>query len=128
MILLLDTHLLLWAAYEPERLSEVARDAIDDASNQPWFSAASIWEVAIKASLGRSDFTVDAQVLRRALIESGYVELPITGAHAAAIASLAHIHDDPFDRMLVAQARTEGLALLTADDAVAAYGPPVRLV
>lgn len=128
MILLLDTHVLLWAAYEPGRLSEAARAAIEDASNQPWFSAASIWEVAIKASLGRRDFTIDAQVLRRALLESGYVELPISGAHAAATASLARVHDDPFDRMLVAQARTEGVSLLTADDSVAAYGPPVRLI
>lgn len=128
MILLLDTHVLLWAAYEPERLSEVARAAIDDASNQPWFSAASIWEVTIKASLGRGDFTVDAQVLRRALLESGYAELPVTGAHAAATASLPRIHDDPLDRILVAQARTEGIPLLTSDDAVASYGPPVRLV
>lgn len=128
MILLLDTHLLLWAAYEPEHLSEAARAAIEDASNQPWFSAASIWEVAIKASLGLHDFTVDAQVLRRALLESGYTELPVTGAHAAAIATLARLHDDPFDRILVAQARTEGMPLLTADAAVAAYGPPVRAV
>ncbi len=128
MILLLDTHVLLWAAYEPERLSDAARAAIEDGANQPWFSAASIWEVASKASLGRQDFTVDAQVLRRALLESGYVELPITGTHAAAIATLARIHDDPFDRILVAQARTEGVTLLTTDDAVAAYGPPVQRV
>lgn len=128
MILLLDTHLLLWAAYDPDRLPDSARDQIEDDRNEPVFSAASIWEVAIKASLGRADFDVDARVLRRGLIESGYTELPITSAHAAAVSDLPGLHRDPFDRILVAQSRVEGIPLFTNDRAVAAYGAPVRLV
>lgn len=128
MILLLDTHLLLWAAYAPERLPDAARTAIEDEHNALLFSAASIWEVAIKASLGRDDFTADARVLRRGLVESGYVELPISGAHAAAVSDLPDVHRDPFDRILVAQSRVEGVTLLTNDTQVAAYGPPARLV
>lgn len=128
MILLLDTHLLLWAAYEPEKVPASARALVEDEANELVFSAASIWEVAITSSLGREDFTVDAHVLRRALIENDYVELPITGAHAAAVVDLPPLHRDPFDRILVAQARVEGVTLLTADDAVAAYGAPARRV
>lgn len=128
MILLLDTHLLLWAAYAPERLSVDARSVLEDGDNSLMFSAASIWEVAIKAALGREDFTVDARVLRRALVGNGYAELPVTGAHAAAVADLPSLHRDPFDRLLVAQARTEGIVLVTADESVAAYGPPARRV
>lgn len=128
MILLLDTHLLLWAALEPSRLSPAARLLIDDAANQPLFSAASIWEVSIKRSLGRDDFTVDPGVLRRGLVESGYAELAVSAAHAAAVVDLPPLNGDPFDRMLVAQSRVEGFTLLTSDAAVAAYGSPARLV
>lgn len=128
MLLLLDTHILLWAAYQPERLSAVGNALLSDPVNTPLFSAASIWEVAIKAGLGRPDFTVDANVLRRALVENDYRELPVTGAHAAAVAGLPALHRDPFDRLLVAQARVEGVVLLTADQQVAAYGAPVRRV
>lgn len=127
MILLLDTHLLLWAAYEPRRLPEAARKLIDDETNDLVFSAASIWEVTIKASLGRANFDIDSRVFRRGLLESGYIELPVTSAHATAVADLPGIHRDPFDRMLVAQSRVEGFTLLTNDDLVAAYGQPTRL-
>ncbi|MFT4295371.1 MAG: type II toxin-antitoxin system VapC family toxin [Micropruina sp.] len=127
MILLLDTHLLLRAGYAPEKLSASLQTEIADDRNSLLFSAASIWEVAIKATLGRSDFTADARVLRRALIENGYTELPITGTHAAAVADLPPLHRDPFDRLLVAQARVEGVQLLTVDQQVAGYGQPVRL-
>jgi PIN domain nuclease of toxin-antitoxin system len=92
------------------------------------FSAASVWEIAIKASLGRDDFTVDSRVLRRGLLDNGYEELPISGAHAAAVADLPLLHRDPFDRLLVAQAQVEGITLLTADALVARYPGPVRLV
>jgi PIN domain nuclease of toxin-antitoxin system len=125
---LLDTHLLLWAALTPDRLSPPARVLIEDPQNDLFFSAASIWEVAIKHGLGRADFTLDAQLLRRGLLDNGYAELAITGQHAAAIASLPPIHKDPFDRLLVAQAAAEGFLLLTADDAVAQYPGPVRRV
>lgn len=124
MKLLLDTHLLLWAA-AGSGLSAKAAALIEDPGNTLLFSAASIWEVAIKAGLGRADFDLDAGVFRRALLESGYEELPITGAHAAAVASLPDLHRDPFDRILITQAAVEGVTLLTADQAVLAYPGPI---
>lgn len=120
MKLLLDTHLLLWAA-QGSGLTPKALALIEDPAHELLFSAASIWEVAIKAGLGREDFQVEAGVFRRALLESGYEELPITGAHAAALTALPDLHRDPFDRLLVAQAIVEGVTLLTADQAVLAY-------
>jgi len=128
MKLLLDTHLLLWAAATPERLSATARQLIEAPQSQLLFSAASIWEVAIKTGLGRADFQVNPNVLRRGLVEHGYVELPVSAIHAAAVANLPGVHKDPFDRLLVAQAQTEGVALLTNDPVVAAYPGPIRLV
>lgn len=128
MIFLLDTHLLLWAAYEPDRLSNEASSIIEDYNNTLVFSAASIWEVAVKSSLTRNDFNVDVRILRRALLEAKYQELHITGAHTAEVADLPSHHRDPFDRLLVAQARFEGITLLTSDRMVAQYGPPTRLV
>ncbi len=128
MKLLLDTQLLLWAASEPARLRPVARRLIEDPQHELLFSAASLWEVAIKASLERDDFVADARVLRRALLDNGYVELPITGEHAVAVAGLPPLHRDPFDRLLVAQAAVEGVTLLTADAIVAKYPGPVRKV
>ena len=128
MILLLDTHILLWAAYTPGRLPEDITRMMDDPQNQPLFSAASIWEIAIKSGLGRDDFEVDAKTFRRALLENGYGELAITGTHAGAVSDLQPIHRDPFDRILVAQAKTEGITLLTADITVARYGSSVRLI
>lgn len=126
MKLLLDTHLLLWAASAPQRLPAQAAALIENHDNQPVFSIASIWEVAIKASLGREDFQADATLLRRGLIENGYSELPIAGEHAVAVASLPMLHRDPFDRILVAQAQVEGILLLTVDTLVAAYQGPIR--
>jgi len=125
---LLDTQLLLWAAAEPQRLSASARALFDDADNVLVFSAASIWEIAIKSSLGRTDFSIDPRVFRRALLDNGYHELPIDGAHAAAVIDLPPLHRDPFDRLLVAQSRMEGITLLTADEQVARYPGPTRLV
>jgi PIN domain nuclease of toxin-antitoxin system len=126
--LLLDTHLLLWAAGDPERLSAEARSLIADEANEPLFSAASLWEVAIKSGLGREDFVVDARLLRRGLLDNGYGELPVASEHAVAVTLLPPIHRDPFDRLLVAQATVEGIALLTADELVGRYPGPVRLV
>ena len=128
MKLLLDTHLLLWAAGRPEALSDEARNLIDDSGNELLFSVASIWEVVIKQGLGRADFKADARLLRRGLLDNGYRELPIASEHVVAIDGLPPIHKDPFDRLLVAQARAEGVTLLTADAAVARYADPVRLV
>jgi PIN domain nuclease of toxin-antitoxin system len=126
--LLLDTHLLLWAAGQPERLSAAARTLLDDPANELLFSSASLWEVAIKSGLGRDDFRVDPRLLRRGLIDNGYLELPITSVHAVAVAGLPDLHRDPFDRILVAQATVEGVLLLTVDDVVARYPGPVRHV
>jgi len=128
MKILLDTHLLLWAAGEPNRLSIAARKLIDNANNELLFSAASIWEVAIKRGLGRTDFQADPRLLRRALLDNGYVELPILSDHVVAIDHLLPIHKDPFDRLLIAQATVEGITLLTADTRVAQYAGPIRSV
>lgn len=128
MKLLLDTHLLLWAAAEPEKLSLAALAEIEAADNDLLFSAASLWEVAIKRGLGRADFTVDPRLLRRGLLDNGYHELPVTGEHAVAVDGLPPIHKDPFDRILVAQSIVEGITLLTVDDMVAWYPAPVRRI
>lgn len=128
MKLLLDTHLLLWAAGQPKRLPAAARKLLADPDNEPLFSAVSLWEVAIKHGLGRADFRVDARLLRRGLLDNGYGELPMLGEHAVTIDGLPLIHKDPFDRMLVAQATVEGITLLTADPLVAKYPGPVRKV
>jgi PIN domain nuclease of toxin-antitoxin system len=128
MKLLLDTHLLLWAAGTPDRLPAAARSLLDDPQNEPIFSSASLWEVAIKHGLGRRDFGVNARLLRRGLLDNGYAELPITSEHAVALDSLPPIHKDPFDRILVAQSMVEGITLLTADPLVAQYPGPVRRV
>jgi PIN domain nuclease of toxin-antitoxin system len=128
MKLLLDTHLLLWVAATPDRLSSPASSAVSDPANELIFSSASIWEIAIKQGLGRADFTADAGVLRRALLDNGYLELPVTGAHAVAVGGLPPIHRDPFDRLLVAQANVEGVTLLTTDATVARYPGPIRRV
>jgi PIN domain nuclease of toxin-antitoxin system len=128
MKLLLDTHLLLWAAGEPQRLSKQARTLIDNPDNELLFSAASLWEVAIKRGLGREDFKVDARLLRRGLLDNGYSELPIISDHVVATESLPPIHKDPFDRVLVAQATVEGVTLLTIDSLVSQYPGPIRTV
>jgi PIN domain nuclease of toxin-antitoxin system len=126
--LLLDTHLLLWAAGQPERLPSAARDLLLDSANQPIFSAASLWEIEIKRALGRPDFSVDPRRLWRMLSANGYRELPVTSEHAIALNDLPMLHKDPFDRILIAQARTEAMLLLTVDATVAAYGEGVQLV
>ena len=128
MKLLLDTQLLLWAAGQPERLPVGACTVIDDGRNQLVFSAASLWEIAIKSGLRRADFRADAGLLRRGLLDNGYDELAITSEHAVAIANLPPIHQDPFDRLLIAQSAVEGILLLTADPIVAQYPGPVREV
>lgn len=128
MNLLLDTHLLLWAAGQPDKLPQEARDLLLDPANQLVFSAASLWEIAIKSSLGRADFSVDPRRLWRLLLANGYRELPVSSEHPLAVNDLPPHHKDPFDRILIAQARVERLLLLTADAAVADYGEGVRRV
>jgi PIN domain nuclease of toxin-antitoxin system len=127
LIFLLDTHLLLWSAGEPGRLSEQTRARLLDPASSLMFSAASIWEIAIKNALGREDFRVDPRRLWRMLLAHGYNELAVNAEHAVAAGALPPLHKDPFDRILVAQAKTEAIILLTSDARVAEYGEPVRL-
>ena len=101
---------------------------LDDPHNEPIFSAASMWEIAIKNSLGRPDFHVDARLLRRGLLDNGYAELAITSEHAVAIDGLPQIHKDPFDRLIVAQAMMEGITLVTSDQVVSEYPGAIRSV
>jgi PIN domain nuclease of toxin-antitoxin system len=128
MKLLLDTQLLLWVAGVPEQLSAKARKLLNDPRNELLFSAASLWEIAIKITLGREDFRVDPRLLRRGLLDNGYAELPVTSQHAVNIDSLPPLHKDPFDRLLLAQALSEGITLVTGDAQLARYPGPVRKV
>ena len=124
MRILLDTHLLLWALAEPEKLSATTRNRLDAA--EVFVSAASVWEVSIKVALGKLE--ADPSELLAAIEPAGFVLLPITGLHAAAVATLPLLHRDPFDRMLVSQARTEPLILLTNDTVLEHYGPGIELI
>ena len=126
MKLLLDTQIILWAAGKPDRLSSEARTLLSDPDNELLFSAASLWEIAIKKTLGREDFRVEPRLLRRGLLDNGYIELPVTSQHAVGIDSLPTLHKDPFDRLLLAQAVAEGITLLTCDTQLAQYPGPVR--
>ena len=128
MKLLIDTHLLLWAGLDPDRLPPIARTMMRDLENEPFFSAVSIWEIAIKFELGRPDFRVDPSLFRRGLLDNEYAELPVTSRHATAVATLPRLHRDPFDRVLVAQAQSEEIQLLTADPQIGQYPGPIKLV
>jgi PIN domain nuclease of toxin-antitoxin system len=128
MDLLLDTQILLWVSIVPRALPSEAETLVNDAGNSLFFSAASVWEIAIKSSVKRPDFDVDPHVLRRTLLDNGYTELPVTGQHAIGVATLPPFHKDPFDRLLVAQAIVEGMLLVTADGKLARYPGPIRLV
>jgi PIN domain nuclease of toxin-antitoxin system len=126
--LLLDTHILLWSAGQPEKLSERARALLLDSSNVLYFSAASMWEIVIKRGLGRDDFKVDPLRLLKQLVINGYEEVSVSSDHALAVEILPLLHKDPFDRILIAQARTEGMMLLTADSQVSLYGDGIMTV
>ena len=128
MRVLLDTHLLLWAVASSRRLPKGARSLLLDTANEVYYSAASVWEVAIKTTLRRRDFKANPTVLVRALAQSGFAELPVTAAHAARVTGLPAIHRDPFDRLLVAQSLAEPMTLLTNDAVLLRYGPLVQLV
>jgi len=123
--LLLDTHLLLWAAARSERLPREARELLEDDDNEVYYSAASIWEIAIKSALGRKDFRIDLTQLLATLPEMGLVELPITALHAAGVTRL---HRDPFDCLLIAQSLAEPLTLLTNDALINRYRVGARVV
>jgi PIN domain nuclease of toxin-antitoxin system len=119
--LLLDTHVLLWALIEPRKLKAVTASALEDPGNEVLFSAASVWEMSIKAALGRADFQVSPEHLVETALASGFVELPVRSTAALRVAHLPAHHRDPFDRLLVAQAMTEPAILYTADPKLAAY-------
>lgn len=128
MKFLLDTHVLLWAAAQPDQLSGNAKKLLNDPQNELFFSAASIWEISIKNGLGKPDFRADPRLLRRGLLDNGYSEISITSEHAVTIELLPPIHKDPFDRILVSQALVEGITLLTNDPVVAKYPAPIKRI
>jgi PIN domain nuclease of toxin-antitoxin system len=125
MKFLLDTHILLWAAGAPNKLPPQIRACIENLENELYFSTASIWEIAIKRKLGRNDFAVDPRQFQIALTDNGYVEMPIRSEHALFVYNLPLIHQDPFDRILVAQSSLEGMGILTVDQALIDYGGSV---
>jgi PIN domain nuclease of toxin-antitoxin system len=118
--------MLLWAA--AGTLPKEAERLVLDANNTLYFSPVSIWEIGIKRRLGRSDLKVNPEVLRRALLDNQYQELPVTSLHALAVDDLPPLHKDPFDRMILAQAKVEGISLLTSDSALRAYPGPVIFI
>lgn len=118
---LLDTHILLWTLVDPDKAPSPMRRIVENTENRVWFSAASIWEIAIKHSLAKAGFAVEPQAIWRAARETGLEELAVTAEHAIAVDSLPLLHKDPFDRLLVAQARAEGMKLLSVDPQVNAY-------
>ena len=121
MRLLVDTHVLLWAAAQPQRLPTSFRRQLESPQNDVVFSAASIWELAIKLQIGRLSLGVTPEKLARSAVERGFQELPVTAAHAAGVSRLPLHHRDPFDRLLVAQAIHEPARLLTVDRVLAKY-------
>ena len=128
MRILLDTHVLLWAVGSTGRLEADTLDALSEPANDVLFSAASIWEIAIKFGLGRPDFVISPDDILRGALDIGFVELPIGSAVAATVAKLPPIHRDPFDRLLVAQAIEEPAVLYTADARLLGYSDLVRRV
>lgn len=123
-----DTHLILWAVKEPERLPTTARELMEDPENELFFSSVTIWEIAIKQALKRSDFVGDSRVIRRGLLDGGFKEIALTSDHAVHVADLPPIHQDPFDRILIAQGISEDITLLTSDMKIAQYPGPIRRV
>ena len=128
MRILLDTHLLLWAMAASRKLPRTVRTQLLDPGNEVYYSAASLWEIAIKSGLRRKDFRIDPGALMAALRESGFLELPITAVHAVSVAELPAIHKDPFDRLLVAQSMAEPMTLLTNDATLGDYWDGVKVV
>ena len=128
MRLLLDTHVLLWALHAPVRLDEATRNLLEDPGNDVMFSAASIWEIAIKARLGRPDFMMRPEQVAHEARLTGFLELPINAADAARVVHLPMHHRDPFDRLLVAQAMAGPMRLYTVDPLLPPYSELVHLI
>jgi PIN domain nuclease of toxin-antitoxin system len=120
--LLLDSHVLVWWQDDDARLSERARQAIENPDALPHFSAASIWELAIKQAKGKLRLPA---TFMEAVRGEGFVEIPVSSSHALRAAALEPHHEDPFDRMLVAQAQSEGLTVVSRDTRIADYDVPV---
>jgi PIN domain nuclease of toxin-antitoxin system len=128
MRFLLDTHFVVWLPIGGRGLNRTARALLNDKENEFLFSDASLWEIALKRERYGKRFAFDPREIRRQMMENGYEELPVSGAHVAALELLAGINKNPFDRLLIAQAMVEGITLLTADAAVARYPGPIRKV
>ena len=128
MRVLLDTHILMWALAEPWRLDGETRATIESCDIEVLFSAASIWEIAIKAGLGHTDFAFDPTEIAGSALDTGFTELPVRAKAAALVAQLPLLHRDPFDRVLVAQAIVEPATLFTADAQLVPYSELVRRV
>ena len=128
MNFLLDTHILVWAAISPHKISSELASLLSDPSNHLYFSSASIWEISIKESLGKRDFNVNSKKLHGGLIENGYKELKVSALHAMEVIKLPFIHRDPFDRILVAAAIWENMPLLTNDSTLSPYHSLVRVM
>ena len=128
MNFLLDTHILIWAAIAPHKISPELASLLSDPSNHLYFSSASIWEISIKESLGKKDFKFSSKKLYDGLIENGYKELKVSALHAMEVIKLPFIHRDPFDRILVATAIWENMPLLTNDSTLSSYHSLVRVL
>ncbi len=128
MRLLLDTHLLLWALAEPRKLGPELADMIENPDNEVLFSAASIWEITIKAALNRPDFRISPMAVTEGALDAGFTELAVHATAAARVAGLPHHHKDPFDRLLVSQAILGELYLFTADRLLPPYTSLVQLI
>ena len=128
MKFLLDTHFVIWLPIGGRGVSGIARALLNNSANEFVFSAASLWEIALKRARYGAEFAFDPREVRRQMLENGFEELPIEGRHVVAVDSLPAIHKDPFDRLLIAQAVAEGITLLTVDATVARYPGPIRKV
>lgn len=128
MRVLPDSHILAWFAEDDPKLSDEMRSVLEDDDNQLFFSSASIWELTIKRALNRNGFNIEPRILYRALLDNGFGELPVNSRHAFALEMLPPLHKDPFDRILLAQAISEGMLLLTSDEMISQYDGPIRLV
>jgi PIN domain nuclease of toxin-antitoxin system len=128
MKFLLDTQFVIWIPIDDRRISRAARTILMSAANEFAFSAASLWEIAIKRSQNRGDFAFDPREIRKQMIANGYDELSVEGSHTVSVDALPPIHKDPFDRLLIAQALVEGITLLTVDPVIARYPGPIRKV
>jgi PIN domain nuclease of toxin-antitoxin system len=123
--LLLDTHIALWAIVDSPKLSQHARELIQSSKTTVWISAVSLWEISIKHAVGRGDMPVSSAEALRYFQQSGYRLLPLEVEHAVAVEGLPAHHQDPFDRMLVAQSLVEPMRLMTHDAQVALYSDTI---